>query len=663
MSLLPDSMARLKMARYGAALIICGSALGLRAALFPEEPRMAYAMLYPAMVLALYFCGTAPGLLLMVVSCLVTVYYFTPPYRAWAVDAIDAVKLSCFVLTTLAFAWAMRRLRTLSAGLSLATQRAMESQRQLQAVIDEQTEMLLRFDANGHLILANPAARSAFGLPEGAVHATWHSLVGTADHEAAETKPGMLSQQRPLVTTENRFHDRKGEPRWGEFVHRALFDSEGRLQGVQTVGRDVTERRALQAAVQDLAVRLQDLYDNAPCGYYSLDPQGRLCQANAATLDWLGCSADEVMGRLGPRDFFTPDSAERASQTFATLQTAGTVGPVEFDLVGRHGRHRRVSITATAVLDSENRFIRSRSVMYDVTELDQARRALQSLNKQQAVMLDNELVGILKLRDRQIIWSNRASEHIFGYGSGELVGLCASELYANEAAYEAFGDAAYGLLASGQTYRAQLELLRRDGRKVWVDVSGVMLSQEPRETMWMSLDITAMKAQQARIEHVAFHDGLTGLPNRLLLMDRLSLAVQLSRRTREMLAVCFLDMDGFKAVNDSLGHAAGDELLRIMARRLLEGVRAHDTVSRFGGDEFVLMLPNLRDRLECNQVIARIQRAVAAPVPLGDGATVTLAASVGIACFPDDGPTEDSLLKAADKAMYAAKADRRTPGP
>jgi diguanylate cyclase (GGDEF)-like protein/PAS domain S-box-containing protein len=660
MRLQTDSLSRFPVARYGLATAILALALGVRAMVFPQEPRIAYATLYPVMVLVLYVCGTGPGLLMMLLSCLVTGYYFTPPYGVWAIDTVDAVKLGCFVLTTLAFAWALQRLKALSTSLTLARQRAHDSYQQVQAIIDEQTDMLLRFDAQGQLILANPAARAAFGLPDPPGQTTWQSLVGSMDREAVAAKLGMLSEHHPVVTTESRFHDAQGELRWAEFVHRAVFDPAGQLQVVQTVGRDVTERRELLSAVHDLASRLQDLYDHAPCGYYSLDPEGRFCQANAATLAWLGCTAQDVIGKLGPRDFLSPGNATRAAAYFEQLRSAGTVGPVEFDLVSRQGRWRRVSITATAIRDDEDQFVRSRSVMYDVTELDQARKALQALNKQQAMMLDNELVGILKLQNRQVIWSNRASERMFGYGPGALVGLAARELYPSDAAYSQFGDTAYAALASGQTHRAQLELRRRDGELIWVDVSGVVLSPQTGETLWMSLDITAMKAQQSHAEHVAFHDSLTGLPNRLLLMDRLSLAVQLSRRTQELLAVCFLDMDGFKAVNDSHGHAAGDELLCVVARRLLEAVRAHDTVSRVGGDEFVLMLPHLRDRLECDQVIARIQQAVAAPVPLSDGATVKVAASVGIACFPADGPNEDSLLKAADKAMYAAKSGRRT---
>jgi diguanylate cyclase (GGDEF)-like protein/PAS domain S-box-containing protein len=282
-----------------------------------------------------------------------------------------------------------------------------------------------------------------------------------------------------------------------------------------------------------------------------------------------------------------------------------------------------------------------------------------ALTAQQEKMLNNDLVGILKLKDHRVVWSNRASEAMFGYSHREMEGLPVRELYASDADFEAFGQRAYEVLSQGGPYRGQIQLVRRDGTPIWVDVSGVRLSPEAGEDLWMSLDITAMKRQHERVEHAAFHDALTGLPNRLLLMDRLRQAVQRCQRTHEMLAVCFLDLDGFKRVNDGLGHAAGDELLQIVTQRLQLELRAHDTVARVGGDEFVVLLPNLHSLAEAEEVAERLVLTVARPVTLHAGQVVQVGTSMGIACWPFDGQDEDSLLAAADRAMYADKAARR----
>jgi len=368
-----------------------------------------------------------------------------------------------------------------------------------------------------------------------------------------------------------------------------------------------------------------------------------------------------VVGTLSPKDFFTADGIGDFHRNFAKFLVDGHMGPVEYDLVSRDGTIRRVSMTATAIKDGSGTYLRSRSVMHDITEISRVRQELRLLNRQQEAMLDNELVGIVKLKDRRAIWKNRALGRIFGYEPGELEGRPARLLYLDDESYETVGRTAYPFLVSGATYRTQLRMKRKDGQPVWIDMSGAMVSAETGESMWMMLDITAMKEDQERVEKVAFHDALTGLPNRLLLVDRMQQAIPVAQRLKSLVAVCFIDLDGFKSVNDRLGHAAGDKLLQVIAHRLLECVRGNDTVARLGGDEFVLLLTHLQSRDESGQVIARLVKAIAEPVDVGQGQDrrAQVSASVGVAYCPDDGTDWQTLLKAADEAMYAAKHSRR----
>lgn len=285
-----------------------------------------------------------------------------------------------------------------------------------------------------------------------------------------------------------------------------------------------------------------------------------------------------------------------------------------------------------------------------------ARLQVVQLAAEQGAMLSNDLVGILRLKNRTISWSNPASERMFGYPPGGLNGVDVRSLYPSTEAFEAFGRQAYEVLDSGRTFRGQVDLVRRDGQPLTVDVSGARLEGAGDEYLWMSLDITEMKRQHERIEHVAFHDGLTGLPNRALLMDRLHQAIELCRRTQELLVVCFLDLDGFKLVNDVHGHAAGDQLLQEVARRLAGQVRTHDTIARVGGDEFVVLMTALQSVDVAREAMNRIAAAIAAPVSLDSGHVVRVRASMGWAGWPMDGEDEDSLLTAADRAMYADKS-------
>jgi diguanylate cyclase (GGDEF)-like protein/hemerythrin-like metal-binding protein/PAS domain S-box-containing protein len=167
-------------------------------------------------------------------------------------------------------------------------------------------------------------------------------------------------------------------------------------------------------------------------------------------------------------------------------------------------------------------------------------------------------------------------------------------------------------------------------------------------------NITHLIKRQRKLERIAHHDSLTGLPNRLLLADRLEQALVHARRTREFVAICFLDLDGFKAVNDSLGHAAGDELLKEIAQRLARVVRDSDTIARIGGDEFMLILGEMKNADDYKVLLDRALVEIALPVTLGSN-SVRVTASIGVTVYPTDASAEESLVKHADEAMYQAK--------
>ncbi len=463
-----------------------------------------------------------------------------------------------------------------------------------------------------------------------------------------------------MLEAEIRMRHRDGH--WVWMLARGMAvarDDQGRALRVTGTAKDVTESKALQETIYDNAAQIADLYDRAPCGYHSLSPEGIFVRINATELEWLGRRRDDVAGKLGMTDMLTPESAVRFAALFERLKQTGTLEGTEFDLAGSGCEVRRVSIRATAIYHPDGTFRMSRGVMYDVTELSRVRNDLQRLTVEQNVMLDNDMVGIVKLRNREAVWANRAMHRIFGYAPGELIGLPSRVLYPDDDACRALGDAAYPVLSAGRTFRRQVTMVRKDGEPVWIDVSGVQLSWETGESMWTMIDVTVLKRQQEQIEHLAFHDLLTDLPNRLLLADRVRQALGSAERSRLKVAICYLDLDGFKPVNDRYGHEAGDRLLRELAVRLQDGVRANDTVCRIGGDEFVLVIVELKDTREFETVAERILAAVNRPFRVDAATEVTVSASIGAALFPDDAREKDELLRLADLAMYRAKAAGR----
>jgi diguanylate cyclase (GGDEF)-like protein len=162
------------------------------------------------------------------------------------------------------------------------------------------------------------------------------------------------------------------------------------------------------------------------------------------------------------------------------------------------------------------------------------------------------------------------------------------------------------------------------------------------------------KRAEGKIRNLAYHDALTGLPNRVLLNDRLEMALASSRRNQNKLAVLFIDFDGFKGINDRLGHALGDQLLKAVAERLRQCLRKQDTVARLGGDEFVVLLPEIHAPADAGNLARKLLTVVRAPFELG-GEVVHITLSIGVAIYPKDGESSKTLLKHADEALYRAK--------
>jgi diguanylate cyclase (GGDEF)-like protein/PAS domain S-box-containing protein len=337
-------------------------------------------------------------------------------------------------------------------------------------------------------------------------------------------------------------------------------------------------------------------------------------------------------------------------------------------------------------------------IVDDIHERKLADATLSDLHAEQQLIFDHAMVGIVFLRGRRVTRCNRAFELLFGYGPGELDGQLSRAWYLSDEDWKAAGDQCYAPLSRGEAFHAEMLLGKKDGTPVWCEVRSKAIDRSDlsRGSIWITQDISARKqaelelvqakaqlealvaqrteqlsqtvaalelkiaeqqAAEARAQRLAMFDGLTGLPNRHLLADRASQAMDIARRGDEPLAVLFLDLDHFKNVNDSLGHRVGDTLLVQLAARLRGAVREQDTVARTGGDEFVLVLP-LTDIAGAAHLATKLMALASAPFQV-DQQELTVTPSMGIAMFPTDGDDFDTLFKCADAAMYRAKRDGR----
>ena len=305
--------------------------------------------------------------------------------------------------------------------------------------------------------------------------------------------------------------------------------------------------------------------------------------------------------------------------------------------------------------------------MAHAAEFEAKRDQVQALARFEATFA-NALTGMVLLDlDGRILDTNPAIQRLLAYSHDELAGNRLSQ-FVSPADRRKTRSAYLRMVGSGGTsLRMQHRFVGREGDVIWVDSSASLVHDSdgrPSFAIAMIQDITqhkeaeaALLSQAALNEHQALHDALTGLANRTLFNDRIGHVVNPRRRTDARCAVAVVDLDGFKEINDSLGHAAGDELLVELSRRLESALRTSDTVARLGGDEFGILLPEIRSREDVLHAVERMRVAIEEPVAL-QGLSVSLEASIGIALYPDDGEDAESLLRCADAAMYHAKDEK-----
>lgn len=260
--------------------------------------------------------------------------------------------------------------------------------------------------------------------------------------------------------------------------------------------------------------------------------------------------------------------------------------------------------------------------------------------------------------DGELLEISRSFAEFFGYRQAEMVGhrIGSDELAlwtdpGDRGRFFAAVEAGLGVVTDFES-----SFRHKDGRSLDVTISCQAVTVEGERLLVAEFhDVTEAKRQGMQLRTLAEHDSLTGLPNRLLVLDRLQQAMALARRDGSRLAVCYLDLDGFKAVNDQFGHQAGDLVLAETARRLLASVRASDTVARLGGDEFAILLQGGAGMEGFDDILCRILAAIRLPYALDAGRFGEIGASVGFTVFPDDDAEPEVLLNHADQAMYAAK--------
>jgi diguanylate cyclase (GGDEF)-like protein/PAS domain S-box-containing protein len=418
---------------------------------------------------------------------------------------------------------------------------------------------------------------------------------------------------------------------------------------------ELARRQRLQSELEANEVHFRALVETSGDIVFAIDAAGCYTYINGAALEAiLGYRAEDVIG-LPFTQFAEPATAQAFDDEFFKLTEGGTQLDVKATFLHRNGYPVHLSIGAIALRDDEGRFIGASGTAVDVSEIKAAETLLKQALAEQHAILNCATVGIAIVEDGRIIRANSELESMFGYPSGRIEGLQIVALHAVDDG-EAWLSTVISAIASRGLHDCDVTCRRRDGSSFWCRLAVRPFDQAgaANATIWVVQDISDRKQKEQAIEHAALHDTLTGLPNRALLSDRLQQTIERASRANGRFGVLFVDLDRFKMVNDTIGHDGGDELLRVVAQRLRHRVRATDTVARQGGDEFIVMLPEVRALIDVERVAENLLAEIAKPIAIfGNDYVVT--GSVGISLYPDHGSDAQALLRNADAAMYRAK--------
>jgi diguanylate cyclase (GGDEF)-like protein/PAS domain S-box-containing protein len=382
----------------------------------------------------------------------------------------------------------------------------------------------------------------------------------------------------------------------------------------------------------------------------------------------LGMTADEITERVLSGEWITYDEEGEVLPTerrpnVRTLLLGESVRQEAVGWMRGDGKLRVYSVSTESIVGPDGERTGIVTAFHDITDQRRAERrqriaeaALESERARFSALVErsSDIICIIDAGG-DLTYSSPASSRLLGYAPGTRLGTSFADLVHHEdlpSLTEMFAELTR---EPGGTRSVMSRLKKADGTWLHTEVVATNRLQDPAVEGFVAnvRDVTERAQAAARLSWQAFHDPLTGLPNRPLLLDRLPPALDRCRRRGSKVVLFFVDLDGFKAVNDNHGHHAGDLLLVEVARRFEGVVRAHDTVARFGGDEFVILTEDLDGDEEALEIAQRLNRVLEEPIVLPSGA-VRVSASVGIA-FSDDHEVEDLLL-AADVALYRAKA-------
>jgi diguanylate cyclase (GGDEF)-like protein/PAS domain S-box-containing protein len=528
-----------------------------------------------------------------------------------------------------------------------------DSNRFSRTVIQCSPLAMIVLDTDDRIRMWNPAAEAVFGWKQKDVLGKVLPSILHDGQEPSDFKRLMDGAKSGNASVIQRTQSRRknGDVLDVSISLALLQNKNGRAAGTVAIIADITEHKQTEDLYKTLA-------DSSYAGVYVVE-KGRFRFINSNAAAYAGYRAEEMLG-MESIGFVHPDDRDAAKENAFLMLKGERSTPYEFRVIAKDGQIRRIMETVTPIRYRGKRAILGNSM--DVTGQRETEQTLRENDERYRTIIENIEDGYYEVDLRgNFIFFNDACKAILGYEKDEMVGMNYRTMGNEETARKVFEIYQRVYTTGKPEKRAEWEAIKKDGSRAQVEASVSLIRDAdgcPTGFRGIVHDITERKKAEEVIAYLAYHDALTGLPNRILFRDRLSVAIAQSKRRGTKFALLTLDLDQFKTINDTLGHSAGDRLLRSAGERLSRLLRKVDTVARMGGDEFVVLLEGMVSEENALTIAHKILRIFQKPFAL-DQHERTVTTSIGIAVYPTDGDNEVLLMKNADIALYRAKREGR----
>ncbi len=539
-------------------------------------------------------------------------------------------------------------------------------------IIDSVNDSISLIDVRDFTIVAvNNAFLTKYGYSEQSEIAGKHCYQITHNRADVCSPPDDICPLIETVKTKDHFsadhvhYDRQGRKIYVEVSTSPIRDQAGNVVQVVHVQRDITERKRAEDALRISEARFRNLFKQSVLSMQILSPDGRTLEVNHAFEELWGMKLDALRGYniLTDRQLSARGIMPYIQKAFAGEASEIPVSFYDPSEIDHSGKSRWVKAFVYPVKAGAEAVHQVVLMHWDVTEMVEAQQALVASENRFRAFFESVAVGTVQIdaKTGKFLRTNQRFCDITGYGCDEIRSMTFHDLTHPDDRKVDLKRFRKLLDGVESVYETEKRYVRKDGGIVWVHVSASLVRDangRPLHTVGVVQDVSQRKKMEDEIRHMAQHDVLTGLPNRRLFIDILNVELALTRRHGAKLGILFLDLDRFKEINDTLGHAVGDELLKQIAGRFRNTIRTSDTVARIGGDEFNIVLTNVIRTEDIADISRKIVESFREPVFLA-GRELQITTSIGISIYPDDSEDVNSLLRYADIAMYHAKATGR----